>query len=70
MDGAILQEVAKERENIEIAYLENANHVMKYEPKPRAQLTGAEAMATYSADGIGLDPDAVETILSWLGARR
>ncbi len=68
VDGPLFEAVAKEHPNITIVYLDNASHVMKYEPKSRQQLTPADAMATYSADSIPLDSGAVETILSWLKA--
>ena len=68
-DGSIFEAVAKEHDNISIIYAENANHVMKLEPKPRAQLTPAEVMTTYSSDAVMLDPDPVGRIISWLQAQ-
>lgn len=65
-DGAIFEAVAKEHDNVTIRYAENANHVLKFEPKRRSQLTPAEVMATYGADEVLLDPEAVEVIISWL----
>jgi uncharacterized protein len=65
-DGAIFAAIAEKRENIQIAYLENANHVLKYEPKPRSSLTVEEVMATYNADSSRLDDEAVEMIIAWL----
>jgi hypothetical protein len=65
-DGSIFETVANDHSNITIAYLENANHVLKSEPKPRAKLTAAEVMMTYSAEEVLLDPIAVDTIASWL----
>ena len=70
VDGALFEAFAQTHDQIRVLYMENANHVLKFEPRPRAELTPADAMATYSGDGIGLDPDAVEAILSWLSARR
>jgi fermentation-respiration switch protein FrsA (DUF1100 family) len=67
-DGALFEAVAKKHGNITIHYAENANHVLKFEPKPRSQLTPAEVMTTYSADDVMLDPDPVETITTWLQA--
>jgi hypothetical protein len=66
VDGPLFEAVAKDHPNIQIAYMETANHVLKYEPKPRSELTPAHAMATYSAEGLDLDPETVETIVSWL----
>lgn len=61
-DGPLFDNVAREHTNIDLVYLENANHLLKYEPKSRPQITPADAMATYSADKVPLDPDTVETI--------
>lgn len=68
VDGEIFEQIAQKHAGISIVYLENANHVLKYEPIPREQITPQHAMETYSADGIELDPQAVETISSWLNA--
>ena len=68
-DGPLFENVAKEHTNSELVYLENANHVLKYEPKPRQEITPAHATATYSADAIYLDLETVEKITSWLKAR-
>jgi hypothetical protein len=65
-DGPLFEAVAKERPNISFVYAENANHVLKLEPKPRAQLTPAEVMATYSSADVMLDPDPLEKIIAWL----
>jgi alpha-beta hydrolase superfamily lysophospholipase len=66
IDGLIFEALAKEHSNISISYFENANHVMKFEPKARAQLTTAEVMASYSAEDGMLDPEPVKAIISWL----
>jgi hypothetical protein len=65
-DGSLFEAVAKEHDNVTIIYSENANHVLKFEPKPRSQLTPADVMASYSADEVMLDPDSIDTITSWL----
>ncbi len=65
-DGATFDKIAKEHDNITISYAENANHVLRLEPKPRSELVSAEVMATYRADDVPLDPEPVETITSWL----
>jgi esterase/lipase len=67
-DGPIFETVAKEHDNITLRYMENANHVLKLEPKPREQLTAADAMASYGSDDVALDPATVEAIISWLQA--
>lgn len=68
IDGSLFDSLAKEHKNITVAYFDNANHVMKLEPKPREQLTPAEVMATYSVAEVLLDPEPVETIITWLRA--
>ena len=65
-DGAIFEKVVENHENITIRFVENASHVLKFEPKPRSELTPAAVMATYSADDVMLDPDAVDAITNWL----
>lgn len=67
-DGSLFEAVAKDHNNVTIFYAENANHVLKFEPRLRSQLTPAEVMATYSADDVLLDPEPVEAIVSWLRA--
>jgi hypothetical protein len=62
----LFEVVANEHDNLTIIYSENANHVLKFEPKPRSQLTPGEVMATYSAKDAILDPETVKAITSWL----
>ncbi len=68
-DGALFEAVAKEHENITVVFSENANHVLKYEPKPRSELTAVQVMVSYGADNVMLDPDPVAAIISWLQAQ-
>jgi hypothetical protein len=65
-DGSMWETLAKDDSNFTLAYPDNANHVLKYEPKPRAQLAAAEAITTYNAEGAVLDPQVIETIVAWL----
>jgi alpha-beta hydrolase superfamily lysophospholipase len=65
-DGALYEKAAHEHANITLFYAENANHVLKFEPKPRAQLTVAEVMVSYGSADVMLDPETVEAIISWL----
>jgi pimeloyl-ACP methyl ester carboxylesterase len=67
-DGSLFETVAKDHPNISVVYCDNANHVLKFEPKPREQLTAAEVMASYSSADVMLDPDPVEKIVNWLKA--
>ena len=68
-DGPIFEEMLKNQANLKLDYAENANHVLKYEPKPLSELAVAEIMASYNADSAQLDDQAVEIILSWLKAQ-
>jgi uncharacterized protein len=65
-DGPLFEAVAQAHPNLRVQYLEDANHVLKLEPRPRAELTAAQVMATYSAADVPLDPQAVAAILAWL----
>jgi uncharacterized protein len=68
IDGALFEEAAKVHNNISVTFCENANHVLKFEPKARAELTSAGVMAGYSADNTRLDPEPVDIITAWLQA--
>lgn len=65
-DGELLQAAAAGRVNVSFVFPENANHVLKYEDKPRDQLTPAEVQATYNIEGRKLDPAALKAIQNWL----
>lgn len=67
-DGPVFEALAKAHPNLTLFYAENANHVLKSEPKPRADLTVTEVMTSYGAAEVGLDPSTVETIIAWLNA--
>ncbi len=67
-DGEPLQRAAAGHEQVTFLFPENANHVLKHEPKPRAELTQSEALPRYNAPDAGLDPDALASILEWLAA--
>jgi uncharacterized protein len=67
-DGGLFEPMARDRDNITLVYPENANHVLKYEPRARSELTPAAVMASYSASDTVLDAETVETITSWLKA--
>jgi pimeloyl-ACP methyl ester carboxylesterase len=68
-DGAVFEAAAGGRSNITLAFPENANHVLKYEPRPRSDLSPAEVGNRYNADDEVLDPETVELIRSWLRAK-
>ncbi len=65
-DGSRWEVLAKDHANIAIVYPDDANHVLKHEPKSREQLSPAEIVNSYSAADTVLDPQVVETITTWL----
>jgi hypothetical protein len=65
-DGEVLETAAEGMDNISFSYPENANHVLKNEPKPREALSGADAL-TYNDSGRVLDTEGLNVILGWLG---
>jgi uncharacterized protein len=65
-DGPIFDELLKSLPNVKIAYAENANHVLKHEPRVLSELTMADIMASYNPDTARLDDQVVEIILGWL----
>ncbi len=64
-DGDPLQAAAAAMPNVTFAFPPNANHVLKEDTR-----TAAEVIATpgngYNAAGTRLDPEALNTILTWL----
>ncbi|PPD57853.1 alpha/beta hydrolase family protein [Dehalogenimonas etheniformans] len=66
LDGEALEKEAEVNENVEFFYPDNANHVLKFEPTPREQLTMADAVKNYNLPEAKLDPETVSTIISWL----
>jgi alpha-beta hydrolase superfamily lysophospholipase len=67
-DGEPLQRAATGRADITFLFPDNANHVLKHEPRPRRQLAQAEAMPRYNALDAYLDPDVATAIMAWLTA--
>lgn len=68
-DGEPLQRAAAGRTDVSFLFPEDANHVLKHEPRPREELTPAEAMSRYNAPDASLDPETVAAIVGWLNAR-
>lgn len=64
-DGGPLQQAVAGRTNVEFRYPENANHVLKHEPQPRAELS-VEATTRYNAPDTVLDSETATAILGWL----
>jgi len=67
-DGAPLQRAAAGRADVTFLYPENANHVLKQEPRPRSALAPAEIAGSYNGPDTRLDPEIRAGILTWLAA--
>ncbi len=67
LDGRPLEAQAADNANVTFVYPENANHVLKYEPKPREDLTTNDG-TTYNLKDRILDPESLSDILEWLNA--
>jgi dienelactone hydrolase len=67
-DGAPLQRAAAGRQDVSFLFPEDANHVFKYEPRPRAGLATAAALDNYNGPAARLDPQALTSICAWLTA--
>ncbi len=67
-DGSVLEKAAQGKTNVTFSYPENANHVLKNEPKPRSELSAADGVTYNAADKI-LDADALKTIEEWLASQ-
>jgi hypothetical protein len=63
------QRAAAGRTDVSFLFPENANHVLKHEPRSREELQQAEVMSRYNADDASLDPETVAAIVAWLTAR-
>ena len=70
VDGSRWEKLAKDHDNFTIVYPDNANHVLKPEPRPLEQLSPTDIMNSYSAADTALDPQVAETITAWLDTRR
>lgn len=65
-DGAPLEEAAQGNDNVTFAYPINANHVLKEDLRTPAEVAAAPGTG-YNEDNTRLDPEALRTILDWLG---
>ena len=66
VDGGALEQATAANGTVEFAYLEEADHVLKHEDRPREDLTAAEVTAHYNSEGRTLDAAALTIITSWL----
>lgn len=67
-DVGPLQRAAAGRPDARFLFPENANHVLKHEPRPRSALVPAEVASGYNGPDTRLDPEAEAGILEWLSA--
>lgn len=65
-DGDRLQLAAAGKSHIDFVFPADANHVLKHEPRPRSELTAAQAVASYNAPDATLDPDGISSMVQWL----
>ncbi|MEN6343392.1 MAG: alpha/beta hydrolase, partial [Methanospirillum sp.] len=66
VDGGALEQAAAANGNVEFAYPEEADHVLKHEDRPREDLAAAEVVAHYNSETRTLDAAALTVIASWL----
>jgi hypothetical protein len=66
-DGTPLREVANSMPNVTFAFPPNANHVFKEETRSPAEVIATPGNG-YNEPGTHLDPESLETILTWLHA--
>ncbi len=64
-DGGALEAAMAGNKNVKFLYPEDADHILKHEPRPREQLNNLAGL-TYNAAGRVLDAEAVKGILAWL----
>ena len=64
-DGSALQTATSKHGNVTLVFPDNADHVLKYEPRPREMLVAGDVAAHYNAEDRGLDSDAVSVIENW-----
>lgn len=66
LDGGALEEASQGMANVFFCYPENANHVLKHEPRPREELTAEAATSAYNTAEASLDDETLKIILEWL----
>jgi hypothetical protein len=65
-DGKPLQRAANGRSDVTFLFPENANHILKHEPTPRAELEAGAVTSKYNSPDATLDEEAVAAIVEWL----
>ncbi len=66
LEGGALEEASRGMANVSFCYPEDANHVLKFEPRPREELRAETAASAYNAPEARLDEVALKMILEWL----
>lgn len=69
-DGERLEQAAAKNSNVSFVFPENANHVLKHEPRPRQELNAGVAVANYNGSDAKLDQETIAAIIRWLAERR
>lgn len=67
-DGEPLQRAATGNEDVTFMYPENANHVLKEELRPRAELVTPTITESYNGPDTRLEPETLSSIVEWLKA--
>ncbi|MBV9355496.1 MAG: alpha/beta hydrolase [Chloroflexi bacterium] len=65
-DGGPLQRAAAGRPSVTFLFPDDANHVLKYEPRPRTELVARDVTTRYNASDTSLDAASMAGIESWL----
>lgn len=65
-DGEKLEKFTEGKSNVTIRYPDNADHVLKYEEKPREDLIPEKVGLSYNAVGRTIDSKTLDLIISWL----
>ena len=65
-DGEPLQRAAAGHDRVTFLFPENANHVLKNEPRPRSALVAADVLPSYNGPDAQLDGVTSEAIVNWL----
>jgi hypothetical protein len=67
-DGGPLQRAAAGHADVTFLFPADANHVLKHEPSPRAELSAAKVQTGYNGPDATLDPETVTAVVDWLQA--
>jgi hypothetical protein len=65
-DGNVLQKAAEGKKNVTFDFPADANHILKYEPKPRSELAAEQVFKDYNAEDTRLDEAMMNVISAWI----